>query len=176
MILANDELKRLISTGRLKVDPLYPDTVRENGLDLRIGGEYAIYAYENTVVRPCDLETAKPLFRIVKSDEVVIPPRNFVLLTTEEYVKMPDDVVGFANLRSTLARYGLVIPPTIVDAGFEGNITIEVVNESPNTIVLKRGMRFLHLVLAKAEGRAQYSGLYQGQRGVTPPKGLKGEC
>ncbi|ABP51621.1 MULTISPECIES: dCTP deaminase [Pyrobaculum] len=176
MILANDELKRLISTGRLKVDPLYPDTVRENGLDLRIGGEYAIYAYESTVVRPCDLETAKPLFRIVKSDEVVIPPRNFVLLTTEEYVKMPDDVVGFANLRSTLARYGLVIPPTIVDAGFEGNITIEVVNESPNTIVLKRGMRFLHLVLAKAEGRAQYSGLYQGQRGVTPPKGLKGEC
>ena len=176
MILANDELKRLISTGRLKVDPLYPDTVRENGLDLRIGGEYAIYAYENTVVRPCDLETAKPLFRIVKSDEVVIPPRNFVLLTTEEYVKMPDDVVGFANLRSTLARYGLVIPPTIVDAGFEGNITIEVVNESPNTIVLKRGMRFLHLVLAKAEGRAQYSGLYQGQRGVRRPKGLNGEC
>ncbi|NAZ32852.1 MAG: dCTP deaminase, partial [Pyrobaculum sp.] len=48
MILANDELKKLISLGRLKVDPLYPDTVRENGLDLRIGGEYAIYAYEGT--------------------------------------------------------------------------------------------------------------------------------
>jgi dCTP deaminase len=37
-------------------------------------------------------------------------------------------------------------------------------------------MRFLHLVLVKAEGRAQYAGLYQGQRGVTPPKGLRGEC
>jgi dCTP deaminase len=58
---------------------------------------------------------------------------------------MPEDVVGLANLRSTLARLGLVIPPTVVDAGFEGNITIEVVNESPNTIVLKRGMRFLGL-------------------------------
>ena len=176
MILANDELKKLISTGRLKVDPLYPDTIRENGLDLRIGGEYAIYAYEGVVIKPCELESARHLFRVVKADEVVIPPRNFALLTTEEYVKMPDDVVGFANLRSTLARYGLVIPPTIVDAGFEGNITIEVVNETPNTIVLRRGMRFLHLVLAKTEGRAQYSGLYQGQRGVTPPKGLKNEC
>ncbi|MEM4438969.1 MAG: dCTP deaminase, partial [Pyrobaculum sp.] len=97
-------------------------------------------------------------------------------LTTEEYVKMPDDVVGLANLRSTLARYGLVIPPTVVDAGFEGNITIEVVNESPNTIVLKRGMRFLHLILVKAEGRALYQGAYQGQRGVRPPKGLRAEC
>jgi len=176
MILANDELKKLISLGRLKVDPLYPDTVRENGLDLRVGGEYAIYAYEGAVVKPCELEDAKPLFRVVKADEVVIPPRNFVLLTTEEYVKMPDDVVGLANLRSTLARFGLVISPTVIDVGFEGNITIEVVNESPNTIVLKRGVRFLHLVLVKAEGRAVYAGSYQGQRGVTPPKGLKGEC
>jgi dCTP deaminase len=145
MILANDELKKLISLGRLKVDPLYPDTVRENGLDLRIGGEYAIYAYEGTVVRPCELESTRHLFRVVKAEEVVIPPRNFVLLTTEEYVKMPEDVAGLANLRSNLARYGLSVPPTVVDVGFEGNTTIEVVNESPITIVLKRGMRFLGL-------------------------------
>jgi len=175
-ILTHDELKKLISLGWLKVDPLHPDTVRENGLDLRIGGEYATYAYEGAVVRPCELKDARHLFRVVKADEVVIPPRSFVLLTTEEYVKMPEDVTGLANLRSTLARYGLTIPPTVVDAGFEGNITIEVVNESPNTIVLKRGMRFLHLILVKAEGKAAYASTYQGQRGVTPPKGLRGEC
>jgi dCTP deaminase len=176
MILTREEINKLISQGRLKINPLYPDTVRENGLDLRIGGEYAICAYEGAVVRPCELEDARHLFRVVKAEEVVIPPRNFVLLTTEEYVKMPEDVVGLANLRSTLARYGLVIPPTAVDAGFEGNITIEVVNMSPNTIVLKRGMRFLHLILVRAEGLAKYAGAYQGQRGVTPPKGLRGEC
>lgn len=179
MILAGDEIKKLISSGRLSVDPLRPDTVRENGLDLRIGREYAIYAYEGAAIRPCDLAEgeARRHFRIVKdAEEIAIPPRNFVLLTTEEYVKMPEDVVGLANLRSTLARYGLVIPPTVVDAGFEGNITIEVVNESPNTVVLRPGLRFLHLILAKAEGSAKYLGAYLGQRGVTPPKGLKDEC
>ena len=176
MILTHDEIYKLIKNGRLFVDPLYPDSVRENGLDLRIGGEYAIYAYEGAVVKPCELEDTRHLFRIVKADEVVIPPRNFVLLTTEEYIKMPDDVVGLATLRSTLARFGLVIPITTIDTGFEGNITIEVVNESPNTIVLKRGMRFLHLILVKTEGRAKYAGYYQGQRGVTPPKGLSREC
>jgi len=176
MILAGDELKRLILLGRLKIEPFYPDAVRENGLDLRIGGEYAMYAYEGVVVRPCELEDARHLFRVVRADEVVIPPRSFVLLTTEEYVKMPEDVAGLANLRSSLARYGLSVPPTVVDVGFEGNITIEVVNTSPNTIVLKRGVRFLHLILVKAEGRGAYAGAYQGQRGVTPPKGLRGEC
>jgi len=176
MILARSEILRLISDGKLTIEPISEDAVRENGIDLRVGGEYAIYAYEGAVVKPCELDDARPLFRVVKADEVVIPPRNFVLLTTEEYVKMPEDVAGLANLRSTLARYGLSIPPTVVDVGFEGNITIEVVNNSPNTIVLKRGMRFLHLVLIKAEGRAAYRGAYQGQRGVTPPKGLRGEC
>jgi dCTP deaminase len=61
-------------------------------------------------VRPCELKDARHLFRVVKAEEVVIPPRSFVLLTTEEYVKMPEDVAGLANLRSTLARYGLSAP------------------------------------------------------------------
>jgi dCTP deaminase (EC 3.5.4.13) len=179
MILTGDEIRRLMSLGRLSVEPLRDDAIRENGLDLRIGREYAIYAYEGAAIRPCELAEgeARRHFRIVKeADEIAVPPRNFVLLTTEEYVKMPNDVVGLANLRSTLARYGLVIPPTVVDAGFEGNITIEVVNESPNTIVLRPGLRFLHLILVRAEGAAKYLGTYLGQRGVTPPKGLKAEC
>ncbi|MBP1449016.1 MAG: dCTP deaminase [Thermoproteus sp.] len=178
MILGGDEIRRLIASGRLSVDPLRDDTIRENGLDLRIGREYAIYAYEKYAIRPCDLDDARRFFSIIKDEdeEIVIPPRNFVLLTTEEYVRMPDDVVGLANLRSSLARYGLVIPPTVVDAGFEGQITIEVVNESPNTIVLRPGLRFLHLILVRAEGAGRYQGRYQGQRGVTPPKGLRGEC
>ncbi|MBP1448800.1 MAG: dCTP deaminase [Thermoproteus sp.] len=179
MILGANEIRQLISSGRLSVEPLRDDTVRENGLDLRIGREYAIYAYEGASIRPCDLDEgeARKAFRVVKdAEEIAIPPRNFALLTTEEYVRMPDDVAGLANFRSSLARYGLVIPPTVVDAGFEGNITIEVVNESPNTIVLRPGLRFLHLILVRAEGAEAYRGRYQGQRGVTPPKGLRGEC
>jgi dCTP deaminase len=162
-ILTHEEIKKLISQEQLKIDPLYPDAVRENGLDLRIGGEYAVYVREGVVVRPCELEDARHLFRIVKAEEVVIPPRNFVLLTTEEHVEMPEDVVGLANLRSTLARHGLVIPHTVVDADFEDNITIEVDNKSPNTIVLKREMQILHLVLIRAEGRATYTGKYHMQ-------------
>lgn len=179
MILGAREIHRLINEKQLFVDPLFEDTVRENGLDLRIGGEYAIYAYDRTVVKPCELDDqeAKKLFRVVKNvDEVVIPPNSFVLLTTFEYIKLPNDVVGLANLRSTLARYGLSLPPTVVDSGFEGNVTIEVINNSANTIVLKKFTRFLHLVLVRADDTIPYMGTYRGQVGVTPPKGLKHEC
>ncbi len=160
------------------IEPFSADVVRENGVDLRVGSEYAIYAFDNQVIDPCELEGTRHLFSIVeaKDGRIVIPPRNFALLTTMEYIKLPNNVIGLCNLRSTLARYGLSVPPTIIDAGFEGNITIEVVNNSNNYIVLRPGMRFLHVVLVKTIGEAKYAGRYLGQRGVTPPKGMKGEC
>ena len=177
MILTKSEIEKLIESGKLVVEPIFSDTIRENGLDLRIGNEYAIYAFEGSVIDPCQLDDLSDHFRVVKADgKIVIPPRNFVLLTTLEYVKLPENVVGLCNLRSTLARLGLSIPPTVVDAGFEGNLTIEVVNNSPNTIVLKTGIRFLHLILVECKGEAKYLGKYLGQRGVRPPKGLKDEC
>jgi len=178
MILTRSEIIRFLESGLLSVDPFSEDVVRENGLDLRVGGEYAIYAFEGQIIEPCSLDSANHLFSVVeaKDGRIVIPPRNFALLTTLEYVKLPGNVVGFCNLRSTLARYGLGIPPTVIDAGFEGNITIEVVNNSNNYIVLKPGMRFLHVILAKATGEEKYTGKYLGQRGVTPPKGMRSEC
>ncbi len=177
MILARSQIERLVEEGKLVVEPLFADAIRENGLDLRIGSEYAIYAFEGAIVDPCEQDDLTDSFRIVKADgKIVIPPRNFVLLTTLEYVKLPENIVGLCNLRSTLARLGLSIPPTVVDAGFEGNLTIEVVNNSPNTIVLKTGIRFLHLVLVETVGEAKYLGKYLGQRGVRPPKGLREEC
>ncbi|GGP19471.1 deoxycytidine triphosphate deaminase [Thermocladium modestius] len=178
MMLSGEAINGLIKSGALSIQPLSPDTVRENGVDLRVGSQYAIYSFNDQVIDPCNLDNARDLYSIVeaKDGKIVIPPRNFVLLTTTEYVKFPNDVIGLCNLRSTVARYGLSSPPTVIDAGFEGNVTIEIVNSSSNYIVLRPGMRFLHVVLSRTEGAAKYSGKYLGQRGVTPPKGLRDEC
>ncbi|KUO92229.1 MAG: dCTP deaminase [Thermocladium sp.] len=178
MILSGDAINRLIRAGSLVIEPLSPDTVRENGVDLRVGNQYAIYSFNDQVIDPCNLDNARDLYSIVeaKDGKIVVPPRNFVLLTTTEYVKFPSNAIGLCNLRSTVARYGLSSPPTVIDAGFEGNVTIEIVNSSSNYIVLRPGMRFLHVVLSTIEGEAKYVGKYLGQRGVTPPKGLRDEC
>ena len=177
MILTKNEIKKLIDEKKLQIEPFEEEIIRENGLDLKIGEEYAIYAFEHQVIDPSEITSSEHLFSkvIAKDGRIVIPPNRFVLLTTLEYVKFPSNVVGLCNLRSTLARYGLIIPPTVVDAGFEGNLTIEVVNNSGNYIVLRPGIRFLHVILVKTEGEVKYLGKYLGQKGVTLPKGLKDE-
>jgi len=177
MIFAREEILKLIKEKKLIIEPFEENIVRENGLDLRVGNEYAIYSFSEQVVDLTKIENTKEIFSKVeaKDGKISIPPGNFALLSTLEYLKFPNNIVGLCNLRSTLARFGLVIPPTVVDAGFEGNLTIEIVNATKNYLVLKPGIRFLHVVLFECKGEAKYLGKYLGQKGVTLPKSLKDE-
>ena len=170
---------RRISSGELIIDPLREDTVRENGVDLRLS---CAYAEPMSLGRPVDLcelseDDVRRLYQVNEClPSIVVPPRSFVLAVTEERVGLPRDVVGLVNLRSTLARYGLFVPPTVIDAGFEGRVVVELVNMSPNTIVLRPGLRFLHVVFVDAVDADIYSSTYRGQTGVRLPKPLREEC
>jgi len=176
-VLTKKEILKLINEGKLLLEPFNEEIVRENGLDLRIGEEYAFYSFEDEIIDLTEIEESKYFFSKVeaKDNRIVIKPNSFILLTTKEYVKFPPNLIGLCNLRSTLARYGLSVPPTVIDAGFEGNVTIELINNSKNYIILKPNLRFLHVVLIETKGEFNYQGKYQGQRGVTLPKGLKEE-
>ncbi len=169
MILSDFDLWNYIRSGRLIVDPFREDVVRENGLDLRIGRQIArmkpiskVFDVHNDDVRE--------FYEVEERDSFVIKPREHVLLHTVEYIKLPLDLMGFVNLRSSYARIGLMIPPTIIDANFEGQLTIELVGgEFP--VKLYAGDRFIHVVFSKLSSPVEkpYSGRYQGQRGVKLP-------
>jgi len=83
---------------------------------------------------------------------------------------MPRDVIGLINLRSSYARLGILIPPTIVDAGFKGELTIQLTGGSL-PIRLHKGERVIHLVLVRSTSPVlrEYKGIYKGQRGVRIP-------
>lgn len=143
--------------------------MRENGIDLRVGNEIARFKKTDKVFDPDNPDYS--FFDVQRGEEFIISPHEHVLLVTEEYMKLPNDVMAFVNLRSTFARLGLFIPPTIVDAGFEGQLTIEVVGSS-FPVKIRRGTRFLHLIFARTLTPVEnpYQGKYQGQKGVTIPR------
>jgi len=166
MILGDRDLKYYLEKGFIKIEPLREDTIRENGLDLRVGNEIARFIKTDRVFDPDKPDSS--FFEVEKGEEFIVYPYEHVLLTTEEYVKLPTDVIAFVNLRSSFARLGLLVPPTIIDAGFEGQVTIEVVGSS-FPIKLKRGTRFIHLIFARTLTPVEhpYQSKYQGQKGVT---------
>ena len=175
MILSDIEIKHYLDTGRLVIEPLSPDTIRENGVDLRIGGEVCeLVSIDKPILawrEYSEEELKRTHYKCVRNDVYVIKPHKRYLLTTLEYIKLPPDLMAFVNQRSTVARLGLFIPPTIVDAGFEGELTIELIGgEFP--VALKRGMRLLHLVFARltTPTTKPYQGRYTRQKGVKTPQ------
>jgi dCTP deaminase len=172
MILADVDLKQYMDSGRLKINPFTGETIRENGLDLRFGKEFAILKRQNdealdtrgidNVNRYFDVYTDVP--------EFVIPPHSRCLTHTLETIELPHDLMGFCELRSSYARSGLSIPPTAVDAGFEGQLTIEITGSSFPVKVYPLD-RFLHLVFSKLTNfvTKPYIGNYQKQKGIRLP-------
>ncbi len=170
MILSDITLKELINSGKLVIDPPDESCIQCSSLDLKLGNEIGIY--EGSYMIDIKKNTFKIEVQYIK-DEFIIMPRQFVLATTLEYIKLPEDVTAFVEGRSSLGRLGLFIENAgWVDAGFEGQITLELFNANKRPIKLYKGMRICQLVFAKLDRKPSksYSGKYKGQKGVTPSK------
>lgn len=173
MILGDRDIRRLLDLGVLRVEPLAPDTVRENGLDLRLGTRFCRLKPTRAVLdtrQPYDPREFYECVEVGEDEGYLVEPHSLVLAHTVERVCLPGDLVGLVNLRSTFARTGIYIPPTVVDAGFCGQLTVELVG-SAFPVKLYPGQRFLHLVLLRTVSPVErpYTGRYQGQAGVTLP-------
>ncbi len=178
MILGDEDLKYVIQEGKLTINPLTDKSIRENGVDLTIDSEIAVEKEMWGNVDSHNENDITERFRIIKSTKdlsgeyFIIKPQSFNLLSTKEYVTFPDNLMGFCALRFSIARSGFISPMTIVDAGFSGNLTIEVVYSGCRPFKLYVGDRFLHLIVAKTLSPVKntYKGVYKGQKGVRIPK------
>jgi dCTP deaminase len=127
-------------------------------LDPQYGG---IYAGKEVQYRP-----VPP----VVEDRITIPPHRFYLASTQEIIRLPDSLVGWICGRSSVGRIGLQVQNAgFIDAGFQGQITLELANQTHYPITLKIGMRICQLVLARQEKPSEhpYDGKYQRQIGAT---------
>ncbi len=175
MILNDKAIKKLLSEKKLYIEPLEEFQIQPSSVDLRLGNEFMIYPDTIDVLDIKDKSFIEKMEKIVVDDNegFVIEPKQFVLATTIEYIKLPDDLTAFVEGRSSLGRLGLFIENAgWVDAGFEGNITLEFYNANSRPIRIYPKMRICQLVFARMKEPAQfpYRGKYQGQKGTTVSK------
>ena len=141
MILSGADVRQYIKYGGLSFEPaLSEDQFQQNGIDM--------------VLESTELD------RLGSGD--------FTLGVTREKVTMPNDLCAFVQLRSTWARKGYMLPPTMIDAGFSGQITLEIVRFGKFLGALPVGERFAHIIFAKLSTPSEpYRGKYQNQTGIT---------
>jgi dCTP deaminase len=164
MILSDVTLREKLDSGELVVEPLEDYLIQPASIDLRLGNHF-LKVDENAfdIIRLDD-----PIKYVeMEMDEIIIPPFSFLLATTMEYVKLPQDLTAFVEGRSSIGRIGLFVENAgWVDPGFEGELTLELFNANRQPIRLVAGRRICQLVFAQMDRPASvpYRGKYQGQR------------
>ncbi len=161
-------------------------------MDLKIGNTYVIdnkVLYdvalqptdtERFLIDPYDQASIDQSFEEEKPLPAIIYPRQRWLICTDETIRIPNSCKGDVQLRSTWARLGLIIPATVADPGFIGNLTIELFNANVNPILIRPGDAMICMILStipylsmtREEKDYSMYGRYQLQTGITLPKAL----
>lgn len=86
------------------------------------------------------------------------------IITYNEIVHLPKDIMALGRPRSSLLRCGVTIGTAVWDAGYFGRSQSLMVVHNPLGIRLERNARMLQLIFFKLTGKTEgYRGAYQGE-------------
>jgi dCTP deaminase len=88
---------------------------------------------------------------------------NFTLASAIEEFQMPNNLVGIVHDKSTWARQGLSVFNTVIENGFFGGLTLELVYHGRDGLHIPAGAGIAQVIFHETIERASYSGKYQGQ-------------
>lgn len=153
MRLSDVEIKSYLHDEKIVITPS-PDPQSISGVtvDVRLGNKFRVFEGHNAPfidISGPKADVQKALDSVM-SDEIVLEddqpfilhPGELALAMTLESVTLPDDIVGWLDGRSSLARLGLMVHVTAhrIDPGWSGNIVLEFINAGKLPLALRAGM------------------------------------
>jgi dCTP deaminase len=181
VILSDHTIREELAAGRIVIDPLLPKSIQPSSVDLHIDRYFRVF--RNHTMGHIDvkqnLEDLTELVEIAEEDTFMLHPGEFVLGSTLERVALPTDLVARLEGKSSLGRLGLLIHSTagFVDAGWDGQLTLELSNVANLPITLYPGMKIGQISFIRMTtpadvpyGSAEVGSKYQGQRGPRPSR------
>jgi dCTP deaminase len=158
MRLCDKDIEESLENGEIVIVPK-PDTTMISGVsvDIRLGNEFRVF--QDHTAPFIDLSGPKAEMQkamdSVMSDEIFIPdgeafflhPGELALAVTYESVTLPDNIVGWLDGRSSLARLGLMVHVTAhrIDPGWSGQIVLEFYNSGKLPLALRPKMKIAAL-------------------------------
>ena len=174
MVLSDGTIRSEIEAGRIVFDPYDEAMIQPSSVDVRVDRKFRVF--HNS--RHAYIDVRQPMEDLTELVEVegdrpfILHPGEFVLGQTLERVSLPSDVVARLEGKSSLGRLGLLIHSTagFVDAGFEGNLTLELSNVANLPITIYYGMPIGQMSFMRMDepverpyGTAEAGSKYQGQ-------------
>ncbi len=156
MILSDRTLKDIILNQKIYlVNPFNIEDLQPCSIDLHLGDE---------------LKTIHGKSIDLSQGSYKLKPNEFILGSTMEYVNVPFDLMARVEGKSSIARLGVMIHITAgyIDAGFHGNVTLEIYNCSGKPFELFHGDSICQIAFEALTTPVEtpYNGKYQNSHGT----------
>jgi dCTP deaminase len=181
VILSDRTIREEVAAGRIVIEPFNDACVQPSSVDLHIDSSFRVF--RNHTMGLIDvkqnLEELTELVMVEHDDRFILHPGEFVLGSTAERVAVPDDLVARLEGKSSLGRLGLLIHSTagFVDAGWDGQLTLELSNVASLPITLYPGMKIGQISFIRMTtpadnpyGSTKVGSKYQNQKGPRPSR------
>jgi dCTP deaminase len=99
----------------------------------------------------------------VAQDICLHPFKRFTLASSVERFDMPDDLVGIVHDKSTHARRGLSVFNTVIESGWSGFLTLELVYFGWRVLRVPAGSGIAQVVFHQVTDPIRYVGRYNNQ-------------
>lgn len=88
---------------------------------------------------------------------------RFTLASAKEEFDMPDDLCGIVHDKSTWARRGLSVFNTVIENGWSGFLTLELVYHGEEELIIPAGAGIAQVIFHKTSQSSHYNGKYSDQ-------------
>ncbi|RRJ85120.1 dCTP deaminase [Aestuariirhabdus litorea] len=153
MRFCDRDIKQLLQQGRIQIEPPPPEeAISGVSVDLRLGNSFRVFTDHTApfvdlsgpreeIERVLDSIMSREIL-LTQEESFFLHPGELALAVTFESVTLPDDIVGWLDGRSSLARLGLMVHVTAhrIDPGWSGQIVLEFFNGGKLPLALKPGM------------------------------------
>ena len=143
----------------------------EAGYDIRIKQDIAFLPgnFEGLVPYGNRDEKGRLGFKKIRVDQQSVwdahqlTPGRFTIASAMEEFTMPSDLVGIVHDKSTWARRGLSVFNTVIEPGWKGFLTLELVYHGNSELIIPAGAGIAQVVFHYTQNPAHYNGRYQNQ-------------
>jgi len=159
-----------VSTNKIQINPL-DDNWRENidqvSIDFHLGNKLKLFrsgAYRFVDTRKGLPDDAMEEVNLNEGDPFILEPGAFAVTSTKEFLKLPADILGRLEGKSSLARLGILVHSTAArfDPGWNGAPVLELGNLGPKPAILYCGMPICAFTFEKLSSPVRMK--YEGSR------------
>ena len=168
-VLSKQEIMDEIINNNLAITPIFDqqETFDNVSVNVRLGNEFIIMKRQSFPIfdiaqQDANVDDYQKKIKVNYGEKFILHPNELILSSTLEYVSMPKDLMCYTIGKSGWGRVGLIIATaTKVDPGFQGCITLEIINEGETPLVLYPGVPIAQLVFHRVTSAVEYDGEFK---------------